>query len=85
MVEPRDIGKGDMVRVIGIPSDLDDRAGIGTPQVFEAALGKTFRVEDVSEQGLLELVVAARHPSTDTYESDTIWIEPNFVEKVSAS
>ena len=85
MVVPRDIEKGDMVRVTRIPPDLGDRAGIGTPQVFEAALGKIFRVQDITEHGLLELVVAERHPSSDTYESDTIWIEPDFVEKVSAS
>jgi hypothetical protein len=85
MVTRRDIEKGDMIRIISIPPDLDDRAGIGTPQVFEAALGKTFRVEEISEHGLLELVVSERHPSSDTYQSDTIWIEPDFVEKVNAS
>ena len=82
MPQPKKFKVGDMVRVVKIPSDLDDRAGIGTPQVFEAALGKTFRVEDISEHNLLELIVAERHPSPDTYESDTIWIEPEFVVAV---
>ena len=83
MVKRREIRKGDMVRLISIPPDLDDRAGIGTPQVFQSALGKTFRVEEISEHGHLELVVAEHHPSSDTYESDSIWIEPHFVERVS--
>jgi hypothetical protein len=73
---------GDLVRVIRIPPALSDSAGIGTPGVFEHALGKTFRVEAVSELGHLELVVAERHPSKDTFESDTIWIEPEFVEAI---
>jgi hypothetical protein len=83
MVAPHEIRKGDMVRVIGIPPGLNDSAGIDTPQVFESALGKTFHVEGISEHGHLELVVAEHHPSADVYESDTIWIEPQFVERVS--
>ncbi|HYY36074.1 MAG TPA: hypothetical protein VE867_06850 [Candidatus Binatia bacterium] len=83
MGKPHDIRAGDMVRVIAIPPDLDDRARIDTPQMFQSALGKTFRVEGISEHGHLELVVAERTPSADTYESDTIWIEAEFVEKVS--
>jgi hypothetical protein len=71
-----------MIRVTAIPPDLDDRAGIGTPEVFQNALGKTFRVESVNEIGHLELIVAERHPTPETYESDTIWIEPEFVEAV---
>ena len=66
-MKPREIRKGDMVRVIGIPGNLHERAGIGTPRVFESALGKTFRVEGIGEYGHLELVVSC---------SDTIWIEP---------
>jgi len=58
MVKPREIRKGDMVRVIGIPTNLRDRSGIGTPLVFESALGKTFRVEGIGEYGHLELVVS---------------------------
>jgi len=73
---------GDVVTVIAIPPDLHDPADIGTPAVFRCALGKSFRVEGIGEYGHLELVVAERHPSSDTYESDTIWIEPEFVQAV---
>jgi hypothetical protein len=83
MVKPTpNIKAGDLVRVLKIPAELHDAAQIGTPRVFEQALGKTFRVEAVSELGHLELVVTERHPSKDTYESDTIWIEPRFVEAI---
>ena len=73
MVMQRTFHIGDMVRVIKIPPDLDDAAGIGTPDVFARALGKTFRVEGIGEYGHLELVVSQR---------DSIWIEPEFVEAI---
>jgi hypothetical protein len=58
MVKPHEIRRGDIVRIVRIPPDLDDRAGIGTPQVLESALGKTFRVEGIGEYGNLELLSA---------------------------
>jgi hypothetical protein len=61
---------GDWVKVVGIPSDLKDPAGIGTPKVFERAKGRTFRIEGFDPYGKIELVVTKRH---------TIWIEPDFV------
>jgi hypothetical protein len=86
MVNPKPTFKaGDLVRVVKIPPALSDSAGIGTPGVFERALGKTFRVDTVSQHGHLQLVVAERRPSQTTYESDTIWIEPEFVEPVSSN
>jgi hypothetical protein len=74
---------GDLVRIEKIPGELHYMAGIGTPEVFERALGKTFRVQGFNGFGQLELVVAERHPSAETYESDTIWIEPQFVSLVA--
>ena len=73
---------GDRVTVTALPPDLDDRAGIGTPEVFRRALGKTFRVEGIDRHGHLELVVAEHRPTPDTYESDTIFIEAEFVTLV---
>ena len=84
MVKPKPEFKvGDLIRVVKIPSDLHDAAGIGTPEVFRRTLGKIFRVEGLDKYGHLELVVAERKASKNTYSSDTIWIEPEFVEKVS--
>jgi hypothetical protein len=64
---------GDWVRVVQIPSDLRDPAGISTPKVFERAKGRTFRIEGFDRYGNIELVVTKRH---------TIWIEPGFVVRV---
>jgi hypothetical protein len=85
MVKPREtrFKVGDLIRVVQIPTDLHDAAGIDTPEVFQIALGKTFRVEGFDEHGHLELVVAEHKASGGHYASDTIWIEPEFVEKVS--
>lgn len=76
---------GDRVTVTKLPPDLHDRAEIDTPGVFRRALGKTFRIEGFDDRGHLELVVAERRPSPDKYESDTIWIEPEFVALVRRS
>ena len=76
---------GDRVTVITLPPNLDDRAQIDTPEVFRRALGKTFRVEGFGKYGHLELVVAERRPTPNTYESDTIFIEPEFVTLVRRS
>ena len=70
---------GDRVTVTTLPPILDDRAEMDTPGVFRRALGKTFRVEGFDRYGHLELVVAERKPRPDAYESDTIFIEPEFV------
>jgi hypothetical protein len=61
---------GDKVKVVKIPSDLDDRAGIGTPEVFKRALGRKFLVEGFDRYGYVELRVT---------KDDTIWIEPEFL------
>jgi hypothetical protein len=74
---------GDFVRILKIPSDLDDSAGIGTPEVFARALGGTFRIDGIDKHGYLEIVVAECSPTPATYKSDTIYIEPEFVEPVS--
>jgi hypothetical protein len=83
MVKPHEFKVGDAVRVVMIPPDLSDSAEIDTRAVFARALGKTFRIVGFNELGHLELVVAERHPSASTYKSNTIWIEPQFVEAVS--
>lgn len=73
---------GDLVRVVAIPADLHDAAGIGTPEVFVGAVGKTFRIEGFGEYGHLELVVSRRTATEGSFDSDTIWMEPEFVEAV---
>lgn len=67
---------GDTVKLRQIPKDLHDAAGIGTPRVFEQALGASFPVMGFNEHGLVELCVT---------KADTIWIEPEFLELVRKS
>jgi hypothetical protein len=66
-MKPSEIRTGDVIRVIAIPAELRDSAGIRTPQVFRSALGKTFHVREISEHGLLEFIsemTAARRCSS---------------------
>jgi hypothetical protein len=74
---------GDQVKIEKIPPGLSDSAGIDTSGVFKRALGRTFRIEGFDERGHIELVIAERRPSSKRYESDTIWIEPEFVARVA--
>lgn len=67
---PSQFKVGDKVRVVRIPSDLDDRADIDTPGVFKRALGRKFLVEGFDQYGNVELRVT---------RDDTIWIEPEFL------
>jgi len=67
---------------VGIPPGLHDAAGIGTPEVFRDAVGKTFRVEGIDEHGNLELEVWRTTGVETANVPDTIWIEPEFVEVV---
>ena len=70
---------GDIVKIIKIPSGLTDPAGIGTAKVFRRALGKTFRIEGFHTYGHIEIIVREHRRSPNRYQSDTIWIEPEFV------
>ncbi len=70
---------GDRVTVTKLPPNLRGEGGMDTPGVFRRALGQTFRIQGVDDYGHLELVVAERKPTPATYQSDTIWIDPEFV------
>jgi hypothetical protein len=67
---------GDLVRVAKSPTGLHDAAGIGTPGIFQEALGKRFRVEGFNSIGFVELKVT---------KADTIWIEPDCLVLEGAS
>ena len=69
-----------MIRVVKVPPGLHDAAGIGTPEVFADAVGKTFRIEGFDEYGHLELFVRRSITAEDRHPVDSIWIEPEFVE-----
>jgi len=54
MVKPHQFRIGDLVKVVQIPPDLDDAAGIGTPELFQRVVGKTLRIDGFGEYGHLE-------------------------------
>ena len=79
---------GDKVRVITVPSSLyrDDPVDRETATFFELCLGKVFRVEGFDENGQLELWTTEKgNPRKAPRGMNThwIWIEPEYVERVS--
>jgi hypothetical protein len=84
-MKARRVKIGDRVRIIKIPRELPDSPEMDTRAVFKQALARTFRIEGFDQYGHLELVVRVRRPSPGRYHSDTIWIEPEFVEAVRAA
>ncbi len=61
--------------MIAVPGSLPP--GMGTQALFEACVGRVFRIEGIDDNGLLELHVG-EVVGEDSY-MHTIWIETNFV------
>ena len=80
MVKSHQFRVGDLVTVMQVPPDLDDSAGIGTPEIFQRALGKTLRIDGFGRYGHLELNVLDGGSQAPDYCHHTIWIEPEFVK-----
>lgn len=70
---------GDKVRVIGMPSGLDD-GDLKTKTVVERCVGKVFKVEGIKD-GRIELLVGQVMGESDYLHS--IWIEPALLEKAN--
>jgi drug/metabolite transporter (DMT)-like permease len=66
---------GDQVEVVAVPGSLP--AGIGTQALFEACVGRVFPIEDVDDNGLLELHVG-EVVGEESY-MHSIWIEYDCV------
>jgi len=72
---------GDRVRLIGIPSDVQDDPELRTRTLFEKCLGKTFPIialENVDglQYPLVRLDVG--HILGEPPYGQTIWVEPNI-------
>ena len=80
MVKPHQFRIGDLVKVVQIPPDLNDAAGIDTPELFQRVVGKTLRIDGFERYGHLELNVLDDGSQASDYCHHTIWIEPEFVE-----
>jgi hypothetical protein len=80
MVKPHQFRIGDLVKVVQIPPDLNDAAGICTPELFQRVVGKTLRIDGFGRYGHLELNVLDDASQAPDYCHQTIWIEPEFVK-----
>ena len=85
MVKPHKFRVGDLVTVVQVPPDLDDAAGIGTPELFQRVLGKTLRIDGFGRYGHLELNVLDDGSQAPNYCHHTIWIESEFVKTADAA
>jgi hypothetical protein len=84
---------GDRVRIIDIPPDLKDpkydskdaeRREMRTSELFRFCVGRKFAVQDFGRYGFVELDVSANREVRSGFgRFHTIWIEPEFLEKVS--
>ena len=68
---------GDLVRIVATPEGLDAE----TAPVFEACIGRVFRVEGF-DQGLVELLVGEAFGEAPYLRS--IWIEHELLEVVGS-
>jgi hypothetical protein len=53
-----------------------------TQRVFKLAYGKVFRVEDVTPEGLIEIVLGKEIDRAMGSFCNTIWVDPEDVEVV---
>ena len=85
---PPDYQIGDQVRINTVPPYLyrDDPIDKETAEFFERCLGKVFSVEGFDENGQLELWATEKGNRRKAFrglKTHTIWIEPEFVERIS--
>jgi hypothetical protein len=66
---------GDRVEVIAVPQSLP--SGMGTQELFESCLGRSFSIEDIDDAGLIELHVG-EVVGEESY-MHSIWIEAGCV------
>ena len=76
------IRAGDRVRLIVVPGEL---AGVPeeTRKVFELCVGGEFTAEGFDSYGHVELNVGALVDEVAGGLDNTIWVEPEYLEKVS--
>ena len=69
---------GSKVRVIGVPTGLEDYPDFPTLSTFKRCVGREFVIEGFNEQGMAELSIASMTGSV----GETIWIETEFLQLV---
>jgi hypothetical protein len=78
--EMRPLKIGDRVRLIQLPQHLPNNNDLPTQSIFEHCLGQEFSVAGFNEIGWAELVIESLTGSV----GETIWVEPEYLEPVSA-
>ena len=72
---------GDAVRLVGVPPDLPKGdADLPTLATFHKCVGRHFLITGFNEIGWAEIDIASVTGSV----GETIWVEPQFLELVSA-
>jgi hypothetical protein len=72
---------GDTVKLTGIPPqvDQDQRRFPETLDIFQKAVGRTFRVRGVDEYGHIELWLCYDGSEDERGVSHSIWVEPDYL------
>lgn len=70
---------GPVVRVVGIPPDLEDFPDFPTKSTFERCLGHSFVIQGINVAGKAELPIG----SVTGNPHERIWIAPCFLEPIS--
>ena len=77
--------KNDIIKITSIPESIAEMPQ-ETIDIFNKCLGKKFRLADIEidpSPQLLRIEVCWETTGSMTEQLDTIWIEPEFVEKIS--
>ncbi len=75
---------GDTVRVLRVPPSVEEQMPEETLQIFLHCVGRVLRVDGFGRYGHLELNVKDDGSQSLDYCDHTIWIESEFVERVSS-
>jgi hypothetical protein len=86
---------GDRVRIVDIPADLKDKnydlkdidhREMRTDELFRFCLGREFAVQGFGRYGHVELGVGEDRAVRKRFGwSHTIWVDPEFVERIRSS
>lgn len=75
---------GDRVRVLQVPPQVLEKMSPESIKIFKRCVGQVLRIDDLNDIGWLELNVMDDGSQAPNYCYHTIWIEPEYVERVEA-
>ncbi|NJL19618.1 MAG: hypothetical protein HC895_00425 [Leptolyngbyaceae cyanobacterium SM1_3_5] len=74
----------DRVRILQIPPQVLEKMPQESIEIFKRCAGQILRIDDLNDIGWLELNVMDDGSQAPNYCYHTIWIEPEYVERVEA-